>query len=129
MGGGLMAGIKRNKKKMVKSYKKVFDAFCEEGEKKTNARLMALAIAGVLGQMNTKFSSTEQLTRQRSEFVFLMLDVNKTGYLTFTDLQWLLRAASLFQKPMEEVNKKAQLLLTAAGARGNSDRIKAKAFN
>merc|ERR1719409_2611709 len=105
-GGMKSIGGAKAKKKIVKAYKKLFDAFCETGGKQMNARMMALCMAGVLAQQKIKFSGNDQLVRLRGEFCFLMLDVQENGYLTFNELQWLLRAASMFHKPPEEVDKK-----------------------
>lgn len=62
--------------------------------------------------------------RQRAEIIFDLLDPFKEEEISLLEIEWMLKSAAIFKKSADEVKKKSQLILTAAGAKGTSDRIK-----
>ena len=95
----------------------------EEHTKCCNGRLLFICLAGILGQYATHFATLEELAKIRAEFVFKLLDVNNEESIDIFQIAWLLRASSLFRKTEDEVLRKAQLLLTASGAKGYGEQV------
>jgi len=124
-----MKAFKSAESKYKKKLKRLFYTFSEEHTKFANGRLLFMCLAGILAQYATHFATLEELAKIRADFVFKMLDVNNEETLDIFQIAWLLRATSIFTKTEDEIVKKAQLLLTASGAKGYGERVHKKSFN
>lgn len=124
-----MKAFKSAESKYKKKLKRLFYTFSEEHVKYVNGRLLFICLAGILAQYATHVATLEDLARKRAEFVFKLLDVNNEETLGIFQIAWLLRASSIFTKTEDEILKKAQLLLTASGAKGYGERVQKKSFN
>jgi len=124
-----MKAFKSAESKYKKKLKRLFYTFSEEHTKFVNGRLLFMCLAGILAQYATHFATLEELAKIRADFVFKLLDVNGEETLDIFQIAWLLRATSIFTKTEDEIVKKAQLLLTASGAKGYGERVQKKSFN
>ena len=115
-------------RKHKKRLKKIFYSFSEEHGKLVNGRLLFICLAGVAAQFSSEFMDKSQLTGLRGQFIFELLDVDQNGTIGLFELEWLLRAACIFEKNEDEVKRKALLLCTAAGAKGSNGKVTQQAF-
>eukprot|EP00484_Ammonia_sp_Unknown_P025299 CAMPEP_0197048466 /NCGR_PEP_ID=MMETSP1384-20130603/23817_1 /TAXON_ID=29189 /ORGANISM="Ammonia sp." /LENGTH=499 /DNA_ID=CAMNT_0042480609 /DNA_START=6 /DNA_END=1505 /DNA_ORIENTATION=- len=125
-----MKAFKSAENKYKKKLKRLFYTFSEEHTKLVNGRLLFICLAGVLAQYTTHFDATlEDLARVRADFVFRLLDVHNEQTIGLFEIAWLLRAGAIFSKTEDEILKKSQLLLTAAGAKRLGERVQKDSFN
>merc|ERR1719419_1932517 len=118
----------KKQKKLNKARRRVFDAFCEDGWTLCNGRLLAMCVAGVLGQISDGIGNKDLMEKRRAEYLFDLLDIKKKATVSEEELKWMFKACSLFLKGGKDVDRRSQLLITAAGAKGTHGRIDKECF-